>query len=108
MSNFQSDYLELLRRQVEEEISFLISHGHKEFDNHTKCNFCFDIGRGNSRCNRLSDLRRFLSELVVWQAGGRRQNAISNSESRRKIGYESSPDKKDSISPTLPQLLQPF
>lgn len=65
MANFNTDYLELLRRQVDEEISFLLLHNHDADQILLSCPFCEEIQGGNYFCERLKDLRRCLANIMI-------------------------------------------
>ncbi len=66
MRDFNKDYLRLLREQVEVEIKFLNSVGHNLTPINQPCIWCNDY-KGRYVCNRLNELREFLSQIVVRQ-----------------------------------------
>jgi len=59
-----NDYIKLLRRQVDEEITYLIKRGHDSTNPTKKCLFCYDF-KGKNFCNRMQELREFQSQLAV-------------------------------------------
>ena len=64
MSDFNKPYLRLLREQVEVEIKYLQSVGHDVKHPVDSCIWCMDY-KGRNVCNRLHELREFLSQIVV-------------------------------------------
>ena len=77
MSNFKTEYYSLLRRQVEDEINFLIKNGHEKEIIVNNCCFCYQTRQKTWKCNRLNELRQFHSSIMV--------NIAQNSE-RKQIG----------------------
>jgi len=70
MTDFESDYLNILMRQVNEEIEYLVRNGHSDDKNFLPCMFCIKHDdRHYYRCERLKSLREFQSILAV--KGGR-------------------------------------
>lgn len=64
MANFKKEYLEMLLRQVTEEINYLHKQGHSNDDvKGDPCVFCFKDGRGEYICNRMQALRQFESQI---------------------------------------------
>lgn len=63
---FYDTYLNLLRTQVEDEISFLKLAGHNQKYPDDPCMFCQEY-KGKNVCHRLSQLRDFLSTIQVRQ-----------------------------------------
>lgn len=63
-NDFQDWYTALLRKQVEEEIQFLVTNGHEETPIRTPCIFCHHHPRGHMQCYRLNELRRFHSQIM--------------------------------------------
>lgn len=86
MSNFQSTYLDLLRRQVDEEISYLVRNGHDADKIHVNCMFCTEHRQGHYTCYRLTELRRFQSSIVQNFRAQNRLPALP--KSRRLIGTQ--------------------
>lgn len=64
-NDFQSWYLALLRKQVEEEITFLVTNGHQAEKIKEPCMFCIDTHKGYYRCHRLNELKQFASSIAV-------------------------------------------
>lgn len=58
-NDFNSWYLALLKKQVQEEIDFLIKNGHDSDRIKVPCMFCINTQQGYYRCSRLGELRRF-------------------------------------------------
>ena len=99
MDNFQTEYMGLLKRQVDEEIKYLIDNNHSSKQNYKPCVFCYETKSGSYNCNRLGELRQFQSTIAVAM-----QREINRK--RRGIGFE---QKIIDISPfELPQLMQPL
>lgn len=67
MSDWNNTYIKLLRDQVEVEIKFLQSQGHDSDKITSPCMFCYDSQQRFHKCRRLTELRQFLSQLVVRQ-----------------------------------------
>lgn len=63
-NDFSTWYLALLRKQVEDEIQFLVTNGHNEEWIRTPCMFCTEAHPGRFRCRRLKDLREFQSSIM--------------------------------------------
>ncbi|KTD29699.1 hypothetical protein [Legionella maceachernii] len=110
MTSFESEYLSLLMRQVNEEIEYLVRNGHGTDRNYQPCMFCAQHPTQNYWfCNRLKDLRQFQSSIAVQQ--GR-----DIPKQRRQIGREITTDTVintafdclNSSSMSLPPLLQPL
>jgi hypothetical protein len=68
MRDFNRDYLRLLRDQVEVEIKYLKSVGHDSEIINQPCIWC-NMFKGRYMCNRLHELKEFLSQIVVRQNG---------------------------------------
>jgi hypothetical protein len=81
-NEFSTGYLALLRKQVEEEIQFLITNGHS-YENHVSCMFCTDNGIGMYNCGRERELKRLL-----WRILSHGSNKLRNQHERKRIGYE--------------------
>ncbi len=64
MPDINKPYLQLLRDQVEVEIKYLVSVGHDTQYPTDVCVFCTEY-KGRNICNRLRELREFLSQIVV-------------------------------------------
>jgi hypothetical protein len=99
MDNFQTEYLHLLRLQVDDEIKFLVDNGHNSKSNFKPCMFCYETKAGSYSCNRLGELRQFQSSIAV-------ANTRQITHERRGIGFE--PKAVDTTQLELPQLMQPF
>jgi hypothetical protein len=65
MSNFKDEYLGLLRRQIDEEINFLVRYNHDTDHIPEPCTFCEELHGGKYFCERLRDLRRFLANIMI-------------------------------------------
>ncbi len=65
MTEFEINYLELLSRQVSEEIAFLRLHGHSNTNNYPRCSFCYENRTGGYNCARLEELKQFQSSIAV-------------------------------------------
>lgn len=83
MSEFQETYLTLLRRQVDEEIAYLVQNGHDNDKIYVPCMFCAQQRQGHYACYRLNELRQFQSSIISNQTTKLRQPA-----ERKQIGYE--------------------
>lgn len=81
-NDFESWYLALLRKQVEEEIQFLVTNGHDNTFVPVKCMFCVETASGKHHCRRLNELRQFQSSIMsnIRSSADRR--------GRRQIGRE--------------------
>lgn len=62
--NFDNEYHLLLKRQVEEEINYLVAKGHNTRNPVIPCTFCTEF-KGHNVCTRLAQLKQFLSEIMV-------------------------------------------
>lgn len=80
---FNSQYLALLRKQVEEEIQFLVSNGHNQHEIYMPCMFCIKSKENYYTCHRLSELKQFLSSIVMHSS-----NKLTAQHPRRSIGVE--------------------
>jgi len=69
MSEFNREYIKLLRKQVEVEIRYLKSKDHKLVRITEPCIFCKDTQLGFYKCDRLRELGQFHSQLVVRLKG---------------------------------------
>lgn len=76
MNSFNQQYLEILRRQVDEEINFLVRNGHDVNKIHVPCMFCFKTTGTHFNCRRLIDLRQFQSSIALEQAKIGKNEAI--------------------------------
>ncbi len=85
MSDFHKRYLILLRKQVDDEISFLVSNGHNNDQITMPCMFCVQHQHGYYYCRRLNDLRQFQSTIISHNQVGRGPFRDKPQE-RRKIG----------------------
>lgn len=85
MSDFHKQYMVLLRKQVDQEISFLISNGHNSDQITLPCMFCVQHQHGYYYCRRLNDLRQFQSTIISHNQMGRELFRDKPVE-RRKIG----------------------
>ncbi len=81
-NEFSKWYLALLRKQVEEEIQFLVTNGHNDGKNTKACMFCVDSSQGYYFCGRLKELKRFLSSNVSHGS-----SKLRIEQERKKIGY---------------------
>ena len=102
MTEFEINYLDLLARQVNEEIAFLKLHGHSNANNYPRCSFCYENRTGGYNCGRLEELKQFQSSIAI----SRNQDKSVN---RRPIGVEvvDSPISNTSSLSLLP-LLKPL
>lgn len=64
MDNFKKNYETLLARQVEEEINYLVQHGHDSALLSTPCMFCTLKSSGHYICRRLIELRQFRASIA--------------------------------------------
>ena len=121
MTEFEANYLTLLRTQVEEEIQYLLNHGHNTENNILPCMFCVPITKGvGFRCNRLHELRNFQSSIAGQK--GRTTKTVRRSigkevpisdyiQSNQEQGCEHLQFYKPTLPeplPNLSKLLQPF
>ncbi len=81
-NDFQTWYAALLRKQVEDEIQFLVTNGHDNTFVQTPCMFCVEHHSGKHHCRRLKDLREFQSSIMS------NIRTIATKERRRPIGTE--------------------
>lgn len=86
MSNFQSSYLTLLRRQVDEEIEYLVRNGHNNDKISVPCMFCVQHQQGYYYCKRLIDLRQFQSSIISHNSTTSKPYRDVPKE-RKRIGY---------------------
>lgn len=64
MTNYYQKYIDLLIRQVEEELNYLSSVGHEKRTTTRRCIFCFKLGGQNIyACNRFSELESFIGYI---------------------------------------------
>ena len=112
MTSFESEYLSILMRQVNEEIEYLVRNGHGDDKNYQPCMFCTQHrNAAYYYCNRLKDLRQFQSSIAV-------QRGRNIPKQRRAIGQLVDNHTDDAVNylmqtvPSstfdLPPLLQPF
>ncbi len=80
---FNKQYLILLRRQVEEEIQFLVRSGHDNAITYTPCLFCIEHPHNSYLCLRMTDLRSFLAKIASQES-----HEKHNPKQRRRIGFE--------------------
>lgn len=92
MNEFETWYIALLRKQVEEEIAFLIKNGHDHDRIYRKCIFCHNTSKGWFNCNRIKELRRFLESIKSHENCG-----FTVQRNRRAIGFEVAPNHVDII-----------
>lgn len=77
-------YLALLRKQVEEEIQFLVTNGHDHTFVTTPCMFCNPHHSGDKyHCRRLRELRQLQSKIMYHK------RETASKLGRVPIGYES-------------------
>lgn len=81
-SEFNKWYLALLRKQVEEEIQFLVTSGHDNTVIYTPCIFCIERPNSIYICRRLIDLRQFLSSIVSHGS-----SKLGTQHERKRIGF---------------------
>ena len=81
MTEFEINYLDLLARQVNEEIAFLKLHNHGKTNNYPRCSFCYETSQGNYNCARIDELKQFQSSIAI----ARNKDKTVN---RRPIGVE--------------------
>lgn len=102
MTEFEINYLDLLARQVNEEIEFLKLHGHTNQNNYPRCSFCYENRTGGYNCARLEELKQFQSSIAI----ARNKDKAVN---RRPIGVEvHEPYLERTATLELPALLQPL
>lgn len=70
------DYIKILRKQVDDEISYLVQHGHDTKHPPVACIFCHEF-KGVNFCKRLTELRQFQSTLAVKDNTDFRKTAIN-------------------------------
>lgn len=88
MNKFNDRYLQLLRRQVEEEIQYLIDHKHHTAIVDVPCMFCAPRFEGGHVCHRIGELKRFLGSILSHiQPKIVTPKAYKPTE-RKAIGYE--------------------
>ena len=81
--SFNANYINLLHRQVEEEIQYLESNNHNTERNYIPCMFCIERPQGHYICPRLNELRRFLASIVSHGSSNPRKE-----HERKHIGFE--------------------
>jgi hypothetical protein len=86
MNEFNKWYLALLRKQVEEEIQFLVTNGHDNHIIYQPCMFCIERPNNSYICRRLIELRQFLSSIMSHGSSKLRQQ-----HERKRIGFELEP-----------------
>ena len=69
------DYKTLLRKQVNEEIDYLVRHGHDVKHPSIPCMFCNDF-KGLNYCRRLHDLRQFQQRLNMDEGTTAKTNTV--------------------------------
>lgn len=79
-NQFNTNYLALLRIQVDQEIDFLVRNGHMNEKIHIPCSFCIDSQKGHYRCNRLNQLIEFQSQILMQQ-----KSLIPNNPGKTKL-----------------------
>lgn len=89
MSDFQESYISLLKEQVQQEIHYLIRHGHDTDKIDNPCIFC-SPRHGYHVCYRLNELRRFQSQIVQHEATRSRETR-NVPKQRREIGNPRNP-----------------
>lgn len=82
-NDFSKWYLALLRKQVEEEIQFLVTNGHNNDIIYTPCMFCIERQHGSYVCRRMTDLKQFLSSIVSHGS-----SKLRTQHERKRIGFE--------------------
>lgn len=73
MTDFNRDYLRLLRDQVETEMRFLNNLRHNVLPIKQPCIFCNQVEQSYF-CTRLKELKEFLSQIVVRQQTAKVEN----------------------------------
>lgn len=82
-NEFSTWYLALLRKQVDEEIQFLVTNGHNQHRILVACMFCIDIGKDYYTCHRLNELRQFQSSIISHGSSN-----LRSEHQRKRIGFE--------------------
>lgn len=82
-TSFQSAYLTLLRRQVDEEIHYLVQNGHNNDKIYVPCMFCVQRKDGHYNCYRLNELRQFQSSIISNQT-----SKLRPQHERKRIGFD--------------------
>lgn len=75
-------HIALMRKQVDEEIQFLIANGHDTARIQVPCKFCIDTHGGHYVCNRINKLKEFKSTLVI-----NKSRKVQPAVQRRTIGF---------------------
>lgn len=84
MSNeFSTWYLALLRKQVDEEIQYLVNNGHDNPKLYVPCMFCIERPQGHYVCNRLNELRQFQSSIISHGS-----SKLRSQHQHKRIGFE--------------------
>lgn len=86
MNNFNTNYLCLLKRHVDEEINFLKAANHHA-SAHNPCYFCYESNHGEYMCHRLSTMQQYQRELICQMDKENKKNGDILSATRRRIGY---------------------
>lgn len=86
INDFATWYTALLRKQVEEEIQFLVTNGHQAQKISAPCMFCIDSQKGYYKCYRLDELKRFHSSIMSQNA-----RAIGSPRGETKLNAEKIP-----------------
>ena len=82
-NEFSKWYLALLRKQVEEEIQFLVTNGHDNTVIYTPCMFCVERPNNSYVCRRMTDLKQFLSSIISHGS-----SKLRVQHERKRIGFE--------------------
>lgn len=82
-NEFSKWYLALLRKQVDEEIQFLVVNGHDNHKIQVPCMFCIDSQKDYYTCHRLNELRQFQSSIIGHAFSNERRK-----HERKRIGYD--------------------
>lgn len=89
---FQGVYLSLLRRQVDEEIAYLVSNGHNNDKIYVPCMFCVQRKEGHYICFRLNELRQFQSSIISNQT-----DKLRPEQDRKPISFEVPPVHSENL-----------
>lgn len=101
-NDFSKWYLALLRKQVDEEIQFLVSNGHDTHKIYIPCMFCIESNKGYYTCHRLNELKRFQSSIITHGS-----SKLRAQHERKRIGYEEVSESLNSGSFSNMPLLYP-
>lgn len=85
MNSFETQYLAILKRQVQEEINYLQLNGHSSNPVLDPCMFCVKQANGSYWCSRLSQLNQFLESIESQKGRPVSQGKVYGTSSRSEM-----------------------